>query len=102
MRLNYFNFKPFGNQFLLTNDFGSYLFVSPGDFKQILTKKVDLNSDLGQRLLEKNMVFDETNLEYSSRMKHGNRQYHSVCRCRLPDLRPKRKPCVNEDRKSVV
>lgn len=74
MRLNYFNFKPFGNQFLLTNDFGSYLFVSPGDFKQILTKKVDLNSDLGQRLLEKNMVFDETNLEYSSRMKHEIRK----------------------------
>lgn len=74
MRLNYFNFKQFGDQILLTNDFGCHMFVSPDVFKRIVKKEVDLNSEIGQQLLQKNMVFDETNLEYSSRMKYDIRR----------------------------
>lgn len=70
MRLNYFNFKKFEENFLLTNDLGSHLFVSPGDFKRIIRKDIDLSSELGQQLLEKNIVYDDTNLGYSSLLKH--------------------------------
>ena len=70
MKLNYFNFKMFEDKVLLTNDFGSHLFVTPTEFVQIVKKDVDLESDLGKRLVEKQMVFADTNLEYSAFMKH--------------------------------
>lgn len=74
MRLNYFNFKEFEGKFLLTNDLGSHLFVSPDDFKKIIKKDIDLDSDLGRQLLQKNMVYDDTNLEYSALLKHDLRR----------------------------
>ena len=33
---NYFNFKKFNNDYLITNDFGEYAFLSPNDFKSLL------------------------------------------------------------------
>ena len=36
MKLNYFNFKQFGDSILMTNDFGKYVFVKEEDFKKIL------------------------------------------------------------------
>lgn len=73
MRLNYFNFKEFEGKCLLTNDLGSHLFVSSDDFKKIIKKDVDLDSELGKQLLQKNMVYTDTNLEYSSRLMHDMR-----------------------------
>ena len=33
MKLNYFNFKQFGDSVLMTNDFGKYVFVRKEDFQ---------------------------------------------------------------------
>ena len=74
MKLNYFNFKKFQDQILITNDFGCHMFVSEDIFKRILKKDIDLDSDIGQKLLEKKMIYDETNLEYSSIMKYDIRR----------------------------
>lgn len=74
MRLNYFNFKRFADRILMTNDFGCHLFVTPSEFVQIINKDIDLESDLGKRLLDAQMVFRESNLEYSSIMKHDIRR----------------------------
>ena len=74
MRLNYFNFKKFDDKVLLTNDFGCHLFVSPADFVSILNKEIDIESDLGRKLIERQMVYNETSLEYSSRLKHDIRR----------------------------
>lgn len=74
MRLNYFNFKRFADRILMTNDFGCHLFVTPTEFMQIINKDIDLESDLGKRLLDAQMVFRESNLEYSSIMKHDIRR----------------------------
>lgn len=74
MKLNYFNFKKFEDKVLITNDLGCYLFVTPAEFVQIMKKNVDLESDLGKRLSEKQMVFNETNLAYSAAMKHDIRR----------------------------
>ena len=35
--INYFNFKPMGGQFLLTNDLGSYFFLSTDQFRELVT-----------------------------------------------------------------
>lgn len=74
MRLNYFNFKKFEGKMLLTNDLGSHMFVSLESFQKILQKNIDLESALGQELLEKNMIFDDTALAYSNRLKHDLRR----------------------------
>ena len=74
MKLNYFNFKKMGDKVLLTNDFGCHLFVTPAEFVQIINRNIDLESDLGKELLDKQMIFTGTNLEYSSLMKHDARR----------------------------
>jgi len=74
MKLNYFNFKKFEDKILLTNDFGCHLFVSPAEFIQLVSKKVDLTSELGKELLEKRMVYTESNLEYSDSAKYDIRR----------------------------
>jgi His-Xaa-Ser system radical SAM maturase HxsB len=74
MKLNYFNFKPFENKYLLTNDFGNHTFVSKNDFKNIIKKNIDIESDLGCELARKNMIYDDTNLEYSSLFKYDLRR----------------------------
>lgn len=70
MKLNYFNFKQFEDKILLTNDLGNHLFVTQEDFKRIISKNVNLNSSIGQQLLETNMVYDDTNLECATFLKH--------------------------------
>ena len=70
MRLNYFNFKEFEGKFLLTNDLGSHLFVSQEDFKRIIKNDIESDSQLEKHLLEKNIIYGETNLQYSSFLKH--------------------------------
>lgn len=74
MKLNYFNFKKMNDKILMTNDFGCHLFVTPNEFVQIVSKNVDLDSELGKKLIDANMAYDDTNLEYSSIMKHDIRR----------------------------
>lgn len=66
MKLNYFNFKQFGNSVLLTNDFGKYVFVSKEDFQKIISKQIIKDSALYKKLIDEKMIYDESNLEYSS------------------------------------
>ncbi len=74
MKLNYFNFKEFGSKVLLTNDLGNHLFLSKNEFTQLLKKEIDLTSETGQALIRNHMVFTETNLEFSSRLKYDLRR----------------------------
>jgi len=73
MKLNYFNFKKLNNQILMTNDLGKYVFVDPDDFNNIVTKKVDLSTKLGEVLLESMMIYDESDISYSAHNKYGLR-----------------------------
>lgn len=70
MKLNYFNFKHFGTDILITNDFGKYMFVSDDELKRIVSKNVDMKSDFAQRLIENKIIYDETNFEYSAENKY--------------------------------
>lgn len=74
MKFNYFNFKPIEDKILLTNDFGNHIFVSQNDFKNIIEKNINLDSQLGCELADKKMIYDDTNLEYSSLLKYDLRK----------------------------
>jgi His-Xaa-Ser system radical SAM maturase HxsB len=58
----------------LKNDFGRYVFVTENELKKIVTKKVEENSELWNRLWESHMIYDETNLEYSANNKYELRE----------------------------
>lgn len=77
MKLNFFNFKKFGNKVLLTNDLGKYIFVSEDEFKKIIGKKVEPSSGLEKRLIEARMIYTETDLEYSNMNKYDVRELKS-------------------------
>ena len=52
MRLNFFNFKKYDNDsFLLTNDFGQYLFLDRDEFKTTISGELSADSELGKKLL---------------------------------------------------
>ena len=50
MKLNYFNFKEFNGEILLTNDMGRYAFVEKEEFRALLASELDMNSDTGKKL----------------------------------------------------
>lgn len=66
MKLNYFNFKKFGDQILMTNDFGEFMFVSEIDFRNVINDNINMESEIGKKLLDRHMIYDETNLSFSN------------------------------------
>ena len=55
-KLNYFNFSKRNNNYLLTNDFGKYIFLSPEQFNKLIHKQpLDLNIE--KELLEKGFIY---------------------------------------------
>lgn len=74
MKLNYFNFKNFGDYILMTNDFGKYVFVSHDDFKKIISKNLNMESELARILIENKMIYEESDLEYSSNNRYALRR----------------------------
>jgi His-Xaa-Ser system radical SAM maturase HxsB len=59
-----FNFKQFGNEILLTNDFGRYIFLKKHEFEQLLNKQIDKDSKLYKCLEENYFVFDTSVEEF--------------------------------------
>lgn len=56
--LNYFNFKPFHGQFLLTNDLGCYAFLEKQDFRSLLEGRLDPHSEVATVLRQKSFLVD--------------------------------------------
>lgn len=56
--LNYFNFKQFRDDILITNDFGMYAFLSHEQFGQLLNGCMDKESETYHELEEKFFVYD--------------------------------------------
>jgi len=54
--LNQFYFDKLGDGYLLTNDFGSYAFLSLEDFRSLLEGKLDEKADLYQDLRKKGFI----------------------------------------------
>ena len=75
MKLNFFNFKELNNRFLLTNDFGKYVFLSKEQFYALMRKEINIDSPLGKKLLQAKMIVDSSELEYSSKNQYQLRDY---------------------------
>ena len=74
MKLNFFNFKDFGNKVLLTNDFGKYLFLERSEFKTVLTGSTSVDSTLREKLLSSRMAYEGTNLAFLNDNLHSLRE----------------------------
>lgn len=48
--LNHFNFKKYGDEILITNDFGRYLFLTYEEFRRFLKQNFEMADDLGTKL----------------------------------------------------
>lgn len=59
MKNNYFNFKQWKDQYLLTNEFGKYIFLGKEDFKYLINKQYEkLSRDVQVQLQEKFFIYD--------------------------------------------
>lgn len=54
--INYFNFKQFDDEFLVTNDLGKYAFLNKKDFIDLVKDRVDSDSETGQILAERGFI----------------------------------------------
>ena len=64
--LNYFNFKEFKGQYLLTNDFGRYAFLIKDEFYHLLRDDMDLNGANRQKLTENLFIYDGSSEAFSA------------------------------------
>ena len=55
--INYFNFKKLNGQYLLTNDFGKYAFLTPNDFHELITNGAVTDNKLNDELCRKKFVY---------------------------------------------
>ena len=55
--INYFNFKKFDDEYLVTNDFGHHMFLSKQDFKLLLKDEIFPENDRYAEFTDKGFVF---------------------------------------------
>ena len=60
IKINHFMFRPFGEKYLITNDFGRYMFVDKESFDDLINQKVDLSTSVGKELFEKGFIYDDS------------------------------------------
>jgi His-Xaa-Ser system radical SAM maturase HxsB len=73
--LNYYNFRNVGNQYLITNDLGRYLFLSEEEFLEFSNEKVEINSPLYKTLEEHYFISNEDKYIYANRVGEHLRNY---------------------------
>lgn len=69
MKATYFNFKKIGDSYLITNDFGQYEFLNQAEFRRLVSGTVLPGTKLAQRLLNRHFLYEESDLEFSGRMR---------------------------------
>ena len=69
--VNFFRFKKFGQKYLLTNDIGHYIFLTPAQFRDFLSGILNYKSAICQELEEKGFIKDNFNSDQAiSRYRH--------------------------------
>lgn len=66
MKLNFFNFKKINNKFLLTNDFGQYIFVTEKELNKLINHDFSFSEERLEQLTLCRMIYDESDLAFSS------------------------------------
>ena len=64
--INYFNFKKFGSDYLITNDFGHYAFVPENELLNLIVNKKVSDISLKKELEQRYFLFDSSEQEFSS------------------------------------
>ena len=78
MKYNYFNFKRFEDSFLLTNDAGKYIFMSPFEMSRLLNNQITENENCYKALRDRFFIFDEPIETFATQMSNdirGNKSY---------------------------
>ena len=75
--INYFNFKQFDNEYLLTNDFGKYMFVTKEELRSLIDNSVDFSSDFGRKAEENYFAFQCSKRAFADKAKHLMRESKS-------------------------
>jgi His-Xaa-Ser system radical SAM maturase HxsB len=76
--INFFNFKKFNDEFLITNDMGNYMFVSKEDLSQLIMDKISADNTIYGELVDKGFVYDtrvERNVEQHYNSVADNKDY---------------------------
>lgn len=66
--LNFFNFKKFGNDYLLTNDTGKYMFINDREFNSIVEHE-NIPDETLEKLKDNFFVYDEHSNIFTERIK---------------------------------
>lgn len=66
--INYFNFKRFDKDYLITNDFGRYEFLSPSEMESLIHDNIT-DADVRSRLEKNFFVYYEPDLIFSDRVR---------------------------------
>ena len=61
-KVGFFRFKKLGDKYLVTNDIGRYVFLSPNLFKQFIEGTLSENSDIYQELEKNEFIKDSLNI----------------------------------------
>ena len=56
--LNYFRFREFKDDYLITNDLGRYAFITKNELKDLVDGKIDPESPTGKRLMDGMFLFE--------------------------------------------
>ena len=62
--INYFNFKKFNNEYLITNDFGKYQFVSFDTVKKLVNGNENIDDSVLTPLKDNFFIIDESRQAY--------------------------------------
>lgn len=68
--INFFNFKKLSDQYLLTNDFGKYVFLDNNQFAELIAKKDVSDNDLREELKEQLFIFDTSKEAFTDKYHH--------------------------------
>ena len=61
--LNFFRFKKFEGDYLLTNDFGKYIFLTESEFREFIYGKLNKNSSIYKDLIRNGFIYQKEKVE---------------------------------------
>ena len=68
--INYFNFKRFGKDYLITNDLGNYMFIEPEVFRKLVMDKIDVSCGRYDEFIEKGFVYSGSSEVFIDKFRH--------------------------------
>lgn len=71
--INYFNFKKFDNNYLISNDFGNHMFLPENDFRDLLMDRICPNNNRYDEFVDKGFIYNQNKEVFIEKFKHKMR-----------------------------